>query len=59
MQQITVRANHQNKTFTIRKDGSKYRTEKMSKEEFEECLNNTPNDWNNYLRYSQSYKVIK
>jgi hypothetical protein len=59
MQQIVVRANHQKNTFTIRKDGSKFRTEKMSKEEFNNSLYNTSDDWKNYLRNSQSYKLIK
>lgn len=59
---IKVKANHQQRTFTIRKyqDGRvyvKYRTLKMNKEEFEENLNNTENDWQQYLKTDEYYKI--
>ena len=54
----TAKSNKSERTFTIRKNGSKYRTNKMSKDEFNRCLNNTSNDWNDFLRYSGDYYVI-
>lgn len=56
---IKVKANHSKKTFTIYKDGSKFITLKMNKQEFEECLFNTSNDWINFLRTDNSYILIK
>lgn len=54
---INATANHSKKTFTIRVDGSKYRTIQMSKEEFNECLNMSANDWQQFLKGSDYYKV--
>ena len=45
--------------FTIYKEGVKYRTNSLSKEEFEELDNNTINDWNMFLRNSQDYYIVK
>ena len=56
--EIKVNANHSAKTFTIRIDGSKYRTIPMSREEFSTCLNNTGNDWADFLK-SDDYYVVK
>jgi hypothetical protein len=55
---LTATPNHSKRTFTIRKNGSKYRTMPMSKEEFEEAEMNTKNDWNWFLR-SNEYKPIR
>ena len=57
--QINVTPNHKNRTFTIRVDVAKYRTNKMNKYEFESCLNNTGNDWQNFLIYSSDYYTVK
>jgi len=59
---IKVKANKSKRTFTIRKkiNGklfAKYRTNQMSKEEFESCENNTENDWAQFLTSSDYYKV--
>jgi siroheme synthase (precorrin-2 oxidase/ferrochelatase) len=54
---INVTANHSAMTFTIRTNGSKYRTIQLSKEEFKSCLNNTGNDWAEFLKSSDYYKV--
>ena len=51
--ELTAKPNYSKKTFTIRYNGSKYRTAKMQKTEFDECLFNTCNDWKNYLRNNQ------
>lgn len=55
----TAKSNKSARTFTIRKNGSKYRTVKMSKYEFTNSLHNTSNDWDNFLRQSDEYYVIK
>ena len=62
---IEATPNHSKKTFTIRKkwsDGTitKYRTHPTSRREFESDLNNTPNDWKQFLRSSDGeYYVVK
>jgi len=55
---LKISANQSARTFTIRTDtGFKYRTHKMSKEEFNSCENNTGNDWNHFLRSNDYYKI--
>jgi len=61
-QTTTATANHSAKTFTIRKvfsDGtiSKYRTIRLPQEEFNSCLYNTENDWDQFLKSSDYYSV--
>jgi hypothetical protein len=58
-EELKVTPNHKEKTFTIRKDDSKFRTSKMNKEEFDECLYNTNLDWINFLRVDNSYYLVK
>jgi len=55
--EINVKANYSKRTFTIRTDSGKYRTYPMSKEEFESCEHNTANDWNQFLKSDDYYKV--
>ena len=55
--EINVYPNIRNRTFTIRVEGAKYRTIKMNQEEFESCLHNTGNDWQQFLKSSDYYKV--
>ena len=62
MQTIKVTPNYSSRTFTIRtyadsKLNNKYRTIKLSIEEFQSELNNTENDWNQFLKSSDYYKV--
>jgi hypothetical protein len=62
--EFTATANHSKRTFTLRKKYecggiTKYRTEQFSKEEFNCLLNNTANDWKDYLKTSQNYFKIK
>lgn len=57
-EEIKVSHNKKNRTFTIRINGSKYRTDKMDKIEFESCLSNTGNDWKYFLK-SNCYSLIK
>lgn len=59
---ITAKPNFKNRTFTIRvhfQDGTitKYRTIKLSKEEFESQIQNTKNDWKQFLKTDDYYKV--
>ena len=61
-QTIKVTANESVRTFTIRtyvngKLNAKYRTIKLSKEEFESEGNNTENDWLQFLKSSDYYLV--
>ncbi len=59
---IKVKANQSKRTFTIRKyvDGelfAKYRTIQLSEEEFMIEENNTENDWKQFLKSDDYYKV--
>jgi hypothetical protein len=59
---IKVTANESSRTFTIRtyvdgKLSNKYRTIKLSKEEFQSEINNTENDWKEFLKSSDYYLV--
>jgi len=63
MKTIAATPNHKNRTFTIRtfvngKINAKYRTVKLSKQEFENELNNTENDWKQFFK-SSDYYVVK
>ena len=49
-EEINVSANHSARTFTIRTEVAKYRTIRMSKDEFQSCLSNTANDWAYFLK---------
>ena len=62
MKTIIATPNHTNRTSTIRifingKLNFKYRTIQMSKKEFEAELNNTQNDWLQFLKSSDYYLV--
>jgi len=57
---IKATPNHRLRTFTIRTYWSellcsKFRTVPLSKEEFQSCLNNTENDWNQFLKSGNDY----
>jgi hypothetical protein len=55
-----ITANHSARTLTIRKNGSTYRTNKLSKEEFEYYSRHaTTNDINNFLINSGEYYVVR
>lgn len=54
--EIKVRPNHSRRTFTLRKNGTTYRTNQMSKDEFQSATYWTGNDWNQFFKtndYSQ------
>jgi len=53
-----VTSNQSLRHFTIiKEDGTKYRTTAMSKEEFKSNENNTMNDWADFLKSDDYYKV--
>ncbi len=56
--EIKVSSNKSKRTYTLIVDGTKYRTTKMTREEFNDCQHNTGNDWNQFLKSSDYYKVI-
>jgi len=57
--EMNVKANQKDRTFTIRVNGSKYRTSQFSKATFEELEHNTDADWVNFLATSNSYYLVK
>lgn len=57
--EVKVKANYKNRTFTIWKNGSKYRTLKFIKPEFEEKLGSTNLDWYHWLMNSDFYYCVK
>lgn len=52
-----VGTNYSQRTFTIYTDSAKYRTLKMSQEEFNDAMHNTGKDWQNFLLTSNYYKI--
>ena len=56
--EIKVSANHSKRHFTIKTDAGKFRTTPMTKEEFTSCLNNTGNDWMQFLRACGDYYKV-
>ena len=62
MKTTTATPNHKKRTFTLRtyindKINAKYRTIELSKSEFQSELNNSENDWNQFLKSSDYYLV--
>lgn len=58
--EIKISSNKSARTFTIRKNGSKYRTGQFEKSEFLEAQRFwTGNDWMNFLKYSGDYYIVK
>jgi hypothetical protein len=53
----TAKANHSKRTFTLRVNGNVYRTDPMSKQDFNEALHMTSNDWKVFLRGNQYSKI--
>jgi len=52
-------ANKSKRTFTLRDKGNKYRTQKMSKQEFESAYYYwTSNDWKQFLK-TDEYSIVK
>lgn len=53
--EIKVRSNSAKRHFTIITEAAKYRTVQLSKKEFDSCLNNTGNDWQQFLNSGDDY----
>lgn len=56
-QVFLVRPNYRTKVFTIKTNGSTYKTTNLNSAEFEECEYNTGNDWMSFMKTSNYYKV--
>jgi hypothetical protein len=57
---MKIKSNKSKRTFTIRKENAKFRTLQMSQNEFEECDNNTNEDWKDFLKTQNgSYYEVK
>lgn len=54
---IAISSNKTAKTFTIKTDSGKYRTNQMSKDEFEKAQYWTGNDWSNFLKTDEYSKI--
>ena len=54
---FTVTPNFSKRTFTIKTDSAKYRTYKLPKQEFDNCLFNTGNDWADFLKSDDYFEV--
>ncbi len=55
--QIKVTPNKSQRTFTIRRQGIKFRTLQMSREEFDSADYWTGQDWSNFLKTDEYYIV--
>lgn len=55
--QIKVTPNKSQRTFTIRRQGIKFRTLQMSREEFDSAEYWTGQDWSNFLKTDEYYIV--
>lgn len=61
---IKATPNYKNRTFTLRKyfEGklyAKYRTVRLSEDEFEDLLYNTEGDWFAWLQREDAYYIVK
>lgn len=55
---LKVISNKSLRHFTIiKEDGTKYRTFQMTREEFKSNERNTINDWNDFLKSGDYYKI--
>lgn len=54
---IRVNSNESKRHFTIKTDGGTFRTIPMTKREFEESEMNTGNDWVQFLKTDEYYRV--
>ena len=57
-EQLTISPNYQDYTFEIEKNGVTWRTTEMNEDEFKSCLNNSGQDWQNYLNKSDDYYLV-
>ena len=57
-EQLIISPNFQDNTFEIQKNGVNWRTIEMNEDEFKSCLNNSGQDWQNYLNNSDDYYLV-
>ena len=55
--EISVRPNHSKRHFTIKCSSGIWRTYSMTKEEFQDALHRTGNDWNDFLKSNDYFKA--
>ena len=55
--EFKITGNKSKRTFTIVTNGIKYRTLQMSREEYESANNWTGNDWSQFLKTDEYYRV--
>jgi len=55
--ELKVSANNSARRFTIKTEGAKYRTCRQTKSDFQTMLYNTGNDWADFLKSDDYYKV--
>lgn len=56
-QKVSVRANNKAKTYTIKTNGSTYRTYPFNKVDFEDADYNTAIDWINFLNTYSTQQI--
>jgi arsenate reductase-like glutaredoxin family protein len=55
--ELQVRSNRNQRTWTIKTDSATYKTNPMSKEEFQNSFYSTGNDWQQFLNSNDYYKI--
>lgn len=55
--EMKITRNKSARTYTVTSNGSKYRTDKLSKEQFDDSAFNTPDDWKNEIRQGNLNQV--
>ena len=56
---IKVRSNKAKRHYTIKTSGGTFRTNRMSRYEFESEEDNTGDDWQAFLNYSRNYYKVR
>ena len=54
---LQVNSNQSKRHFTIKTESGTFRTHEMNQEEFESNEMNTGNDWNDFLKTDEYFKV--
>jgi len=55
--EIKVSSNKSQRTYTLKTNGATYRTVKLTSDEFFACEYNSGNDWAQFLKTDDYYKV--
>lgn len=54
-----VRENNKARIFTIKSNGTTYKTLQMTKRQFQECCYNTGNDWADFFKNEYYFLSVK